>query len=58
VRRLYALLLCLLALFLPWRLRVGFANLLGWSAQGLYWLYAALMRVMIRNLAPKEPPRP
>lgn len=54
MKRLIALLICTVAILLPWRLRVFFANSLGWIAQGVYWLYFSLMRLIIKNLKKGE----
>ena len=54
MKRLLLFFLLLLALLLPWRLRVALAEGLGWVAQGLYGLYYALMRWMLKHLERKE----
>jgi len=50
MKRWISLLVCLMGLALPWRLRVLYANLLGWIAQGAYRIYQAVMRVLVENL--------
>jgi len=46
----WTLLVCLIGLALPWRLRVAYANLLGWITQGTYWVYGAVMKKLVDNL--------
>jgi hypothetical protein len=52
IRRMNAFLICLVAILLPWRLRIAFANAIGWVGQGVYWFYMRLMRWMLRQLKP------
>lgn len=46
----WAFIVCCIALALPWRLRVIFSSLMGWLAQGLYFLYAGLLNYIVREL--------
>ncbi len=50
MKRLLTLLVCLVGLILPWRLRVWYANALGWVTQGTYWVYQSVMRILVENL--------
>ena len=50
MKRLMTLLICLLGLALPWRLRVWYASALGWVTQGTYWLYQAVMKILVESL--------
>ncbi len=52
IKRWIAWLICVVAVLLPWRLRVWFASALGWGAQGVYWLYARILAVLVKNLKP------
>lgn len=56
MRREVAFFICLIAVLLPWRLRVWFANAIGWMAQGVYWIYMKIFKIIIRNLTPSKPP--
>lgn len=59
MRSVLMFLVCLLALALPWRLRVWYANLLGWITQGAYRVYQAVMKTLVENLQPgKGKPEP
>ncbi len=50
MRSWFSLLICLIGLALPWRLRVWYANLLGWITQGAYRVYQAVMKILVDNL--------
>ncbi len=50
MRTWFSLLICLIGLVLPWRLRVWYANLLGWITQGAYRVYQAVMKILVKNL--------
>lgn len=50
-----ALLLCVVASLLPWRLRIWFAAFLGWSAQALHYASYLLLRVILRRLEGRKP---
>ena len=54
MRWLGAFIVCILALMLPWRLRVMFANAMGWTAQGVYFLYYSLIKYLLKNLQGKK----
>ena len=54
MRQWFAFLICLLGLVLPWRLRVLYANLLGWVTQGAYRFYQAVMRIIVEGLKKGE----
>jgi len=45
---------CVLAIFLPWRLRIWLADALGWGAQGLYGLYFKIFRVLLKHASKKD----
>ncbi len=50
MRRWFANVLCAIGVLLPWRLRVWYANALGWWAQGVYWLYTTLVKTIVKHL--------
>jgi len=50
MKRTLIFLACLLALFLPWRLRVLYAQFVGWILQGIYWLRFALVQAIVKGL--------
>jgi len=61
MRRLLGLLLCVVGLLLPHRLRVLFVEALGWFAQGMTALVSALVRfilVQAGGQTPASPPAP
>ncbi len=45
-----AFVICLIGLLLPWRLRVLYANMLGWVTQAVYWTYQFLLKIIIQSL--------
>lgn len=49
-----AFILCVIALALPWRLRVMFANALAWIAQGVNFAIFSILRFMLKNLKKDE----
>lgn len=50
IKRLLAILIGLLALLLPWRLRVLLSEGLGWMAQGVGWVAFKVVGVIVRGL--------
>jgi len=50
MKRLLILFACVLALFMPWRVRVFYAKFVGWVLQGIYWLRFALVQAIIKGL--------
>ncbi len=54
MKRFFLFFLLLFALLLPWRARVLFTEGLGWVLQGLYGVYFALMRLLLKNLERKR----
>ena len=54
MKRIRSWTVCAVASILPWRLRVMFANLLGWWAQALYGLIYFLTRTIVKALNKKD----
>lgn len=54
MKRIAAFILCVIALALPWRLRVMFANALAWIAQGVNFAIYSILRYMLKRLGKKE----
>lgn len=52
--RILGLLLCLVAVALPWRLRVLYSEALGWVAQAYHSIFSSLLRFMLRHLREGE----
>jgi len=50
MRRWIAFVLCLIGVCLPWRLRVWYGKALGWWAQGVYWIYTGLLKMIVKGL--------
>jgi hypothetical protein len=42
--------LCLFAVLLPWRLRILFAEFLGWLTQLIYYTYYGIFNYILREL--------
>ena len=42
--------LCLFAVLLPWRLRILFAEFLGWLTQLIYYTYYCIFNYILREL--------
>lgn len=53
MKRVFTFLLCAVALVLPWRPRVLYANTLAWIAQGVNFIIYSVLRMMMRNLRRK-----
>jgi hypothetical protein len=56
MKRAMAWALCLIAVLLPHRARIIYAELIGWAAQALYGAYVLTLKVILRGLG-KEVPR-
>lgn len=56
VKQLAGFMICVVALCLPWRLRVLFAEALGWCFQAVYWLYWSSLRMLLKHLKPQQGP--
>jgi len=57
MRPLIAFFLCAVGILLPWRLRVWYAETLGWLAQGVYWIYSSLLGIIIKSLKKGKNPQ-
>ena len=42
--------ICSVAMFLPWRPRILYAELLGWIVQFLYWTYYGILNYLLQEL--------
>ncbi|MEW6203219.1 MAG: hypothetical protein AB1546_14670 [bacterium] len=50
MRWIFSFVLCLFALFLPWRLRHWFIKALAYWAQVMYFLYGSVIKILLRSL--------
>ncbi|MFC1889583.1 hypothetical protein ACFL4G_07485 [Thermodesulfobacteriota bacterium] len=50
MKRIFIFLFCLIALLLPWRLRIAYANVLAYVFQAIYWLVTSLTRTIVKGL--------
>lgn len=50
ISRFIGLSICLLALLMPWRLRVLFSELLGWITQFIYYTYYGILNFILAEL--------
>ena len=56
MKRAMAFIVCSIGMILPWRLRVWYADLLGWSLQGIYFVYVTAVRFLVKRLKKEEEP--
>ncbi|MDP7322305.1 MAG: hypothetical protein QF441_17005 [Bacteriovoracaceae bacterium] len=42
--------ICFFALVLPWRIRIIFAELIGWIVQGFYYAYYGIFNYILKEL--------
>jgi hypothetical protein len=54
MKKLLAYIICSIGVLLPWRLRILFAEALGWIAQGMTLAYFFIVRMIIRALSPEK----
>lgn len=50
IKRFFAVLICSIAVLLPWKLRCLFAETLGWIAQVFYVSYAKMFKFLAAQL--------
>jgi len=50
LRRIFGFVLCFIGICLPFRLRIWFSELLGWTFQSLYLAYFSIIKFIIRKL--------
>lgn len=50
LKRILGFTLCFIGICLPYRLRIWFAELLGWIFQGFYLAYFSIVKFIIREL--------
>ena len=43
--------ICSIGVILPWRLRIIYAEILGWIAQLIYLIYFSIFKFIIKNLS-------
>jgi len=53
MKRIFAFIICLIGVILPWRLRIIFAELLGWILQAIYFIFYSILKCIITNLKEK-----
>lgn len=51
----FALIICLIGVFLPHRLRIYYSELLGWVVQFVYMNYIYTLKFIIKKLNENEP---
>ena len=54
IRRLLGIVICSIGVILPWRMRIWYAELLGWTVQAFYLLHYNMIKFMLHHLLPKE----
>jgi len=52
--RVIAFFICLIAVILPYRLRIGFTELVGWGVQFFYATYFGIINFIIKELKAEE----
>jgi len=50
ISKLIGLLICLISILLPWRLRVLFSEFLGWVTQTIYYTYYGILNFLLKEL--------
>jgi hypothetical protein len=58
LRRLMAIPICLVGVLLPWRLRIVYAEALGWVTQFVYMNYIYILKLILRELEKAKPATP
>jgi len=53
MKRVFALIICLIGVILPWRLRIIFTELLGWIIQAVYFVFYSILKFIIVNFEKK-----
>lgn len=48
--RLIGFIICVLALFMPWRLRILFGEILGWITQFIYYTYFGILNYILAEI--------
>lgn len=46
--------ICLVGIILPWRLRIVYAEGLGWVAQMMHFLYFSFLKFLVKNISRKK----
>jgi hypothetical protein len=50
ISKVIGLIICLVSLLLPWRLRVLFSEFLGWVTQTIYYTYYGILNFLLKEL--------
>lgn len=50
ISRAVALIICTIGVLLPWRARIIFSDLLGWTVQFIYFLYYGTLNFLLKEL--------
>ena len=54
IKKILALIICSVAVILPWRLRIIYAEMLGWAAQAVTAAYFHIIRFLVKSLSSPE----
>jgi len=50
IRRIIAFFICLIGIALPCRIRILYAEFLGWLTQGIYFFYFSIIKFIISHI--------
>jgi len=54
LRRYIAFIICLIAILLPWRLRIIYSEAIGWVGQLLFFVYISIIRFILNEVKVKK----
>ena len=57
IEKTLALIVCIIGVLLPWRLRVAFSEGLGWITQQVYYTYYGILNFILKELKAAEEER-
>ena len=59
LEKIYAFIICLAGILLPWRLRIALSEILGWLTQFIYLTYYGILKFILSELkdAEEDPPK-
>ncbi|MCX5778490.1 MAG: hypothetical protein NTU66_04650 [Elusimicrobia bacterium] len=54
IRRTGSLLVCIIGVLLPWRLRIIYAEIIAWTVQAVYSFYFWLFNLILKNVEKRD----